>query len=84
MRFRRRYSFTISAVGRGVFDAANKRVNITANLPAIATSGLPAFYLEAEEFDAQRKVLERTRARLEELERRVAELEARAAGPGSR
>ena len=29
-----------------------------------------------EEFDAQRKVLERTRARLEELEKRVAALEA--------
>jgi BMFP domain-containing protein YqiC len=32
-----------------------------------------------DEFDAQRKVLERTRARLEALEKRVAELEARAA-----
>ena len=31
-----------------------------------------------DEFDAQRKVLERTRARLEALEKRVAELEARA------
>jgi BMFP domain-containing protein YqiC len=30
-----------------------------------------------DEFTAQTRVLERTRARLEELERRVAELEAR-------
>ena len=31
-----------------------------------------------EEFDAQRKVLERTRARLEELEKRIVMLEAQA------
>ena len=37
-----------------------------------------------DEFDAQRKVLERTRARLEELEKRVAELEARTSGSAGR
>jgi BMFP domain-containing protein YqiC len=37
-----------------------------------------------DEFDAQRKVLERTRARLEELEKRVAELEARVSGSAGR
>jgi ubiquinone biosynthesis accessory factor UbiK len=36
-----------------------------------------------DEFDAQMRVLERTRARLEELERRVAEMEG-AAGAGAR
>jgi ubiquinone biosynthesis accessory factor UbiK len=38
-----------------------------------------------DEFDAQMRVLERTRARLEELERRVAEMEGgRGAGAGAR
>ena len=36
-----------------------------------------------DEFDAQMRVLERTRARLEELERRVAEMEGGAARTGS-
>ncbi|PYV17187.1 MAG: hypothetical protein DMG07_06390 [Acidobacteria bacterium] len=46
--------FNGGLVGRGVFDAGGLRVNITANLAAINTSGLAQFYLEAEEFDAQR------------------------------
>lgn len=44
--------FNGGLVGRGVFDAVALRVNITANLAAINTSGLTQFYLEAEEFDA--------------------------------
>ncbi len=35
-----------------------------------------------DEFEAQRRVLERTRARLEELERRVAQMEEAASGGG--
>jgi BMFP domain-containing protein YqiC len=35
-----------------------------------------------DEFEAQRRVLERTRARLEELERRVTQMEEAAAGGG--
>lgn len=46
--------FNGGLVGRGRFDAAALRVNITANLAAINTCGLSQFYLEAEEFDAGR------------------------------
>ncbi len=46
--------FNGGLVGRGVFDAAGLRVNITANLAAINTCGLTQFFLEAEEFDADR------------------------------
>jgi hypothetical protein len=45
--------FNGGLVGRGIFDAAAKRVNITANFAAITTCGLSGLYLEAEEFDAQ-------------------------------
>ncbi|HLL70150.1 MAG TPA: DUF6519 domain-containing protein [Pyrinomonadaceae bacterium] len=38
-------------VGRGLFDAATKRLKITANAQAIANSGLQEFYLEALEYD---------------------------------
>jgi BMFP domain-containing protein YqiC len=55
----------------------NFRAILRANLGKLDLAG-------REEFDAQRKVLERTRARLEELEKRVAALEERAAGaPGN-
>ena len=43
--------FNGGLVGRGVFDAINGRVTITANLQAVVTSGLPSFYLETREFD---------------------------------
>lgn len=46
--------FNGGLVGRGRFDAAALRVNITANLAAINTCGLSQFYLEAEEFNAGR------------------------------
>jgi ubiquinone biosynthesis accessory factor UbiK len=55
----------------------NFRVVLRANLGKLDLAG-------RDEFDAQRKVLERTRSRLEELEKRVAELEARAAGLSGR
>ena len=55
----------------------NFRVILRANLAKLDLAG-------REEFDAQRKVLERTRARLEELEKRVAELEARTSGSAGR
>jgi hypothetical protein len=38
-------------VGRGLFDAATKRLKITANAQAIVNSGLQEFYLEALEYD---------------------------------
>ena len=53
----------------------NFRAVLRANLGKLDLTG-------RDEFDAQRKVLERTRARLEALEQRVAELEARAAQSG--
>lgn len=43
--------FNGGLVGRGKFDAATKKVTITANLQAIITSGLTEFYLEAIEYD---------------------------------
>lgn len=59
--------------------ASGLRQDIENNFRAVLRANLTKLDLAGrEEFDAQRKVLERTRARLEELERRVAELEARA------
>jgi hypothetical protein len=43
--------FNGGLVGRGLFDGATERVTITANLQAIVTSGLDAFYLETREYD---------------------------------
>ncbi len=43
--------FNGGLVGRGEFNAAEKKVEITANLQAIITSGLIEFYLEAIEYD---------------------------------
>lgn len=61
------------------------REDLENNFRAILRANLGKLDLVGrEEFDAQRKVLERTRARLEELERRVVTLEERAAGaPGN-
>jgi BMFP domain-containing protein YqiC len=56
--------------------ASGLREDIENNLRAVLRANLGKLDLAGrEEFDAQRKVLERTRARLEELEKRVAELE---------
>jgi BMFP domain-containing protein YqiC len=55
----------------------NFRAVLRANLGKLDLTG-------RDEFDAQRKVLERTRARLEELEKRVAELESRISGSAGR
>ncbi len=43
--------FNGGLVGRGVFDAANKKVTLTGNIQAILNSGLSSFYLEALQFD---------------------------------
>lgn len=52
--------------------------DIESNFRAVLRANLSRLDLVArDEFAAQTRVLERTRARLEELERRVAELEAR-------
>lgn len=59
-----------------VTGASGLRADIENNFRAVLRANLGKLDLAGrEEFDAQRKVLERTRARLEELEKRVAELE---------
>jgi ubiquinone biosynthesis accessory factor UbiK len=64
-----------------VSGASGLREDLENNFRAVLRANLGKLDLAGrEEFDAQRKVLERTRARLEELERRVAALEERAAG----
>jgi len=58
--------------------AGNLREDLENNFRAVLRANLTKLDLAGrDEFDAQRKVLERTRSRLEALERRVAELEAR-------
>jgi BMFP domain-containing protein YqiC len=58
--------------------AGNLREDLENNFRAVLRANLTKLDLAGrDEFDAQRKVLERTRSRLESLERRVAELEAR-------
>jgi ubiquinone biosynthesis accessory factor UbiK len=60
--------------------ASGLREDLENNFRAVLRANLGKLDLAGrDEFDAQRKVLERTRARLEALEQRVAELEAAAA-----
>ena len=60
--------------------ASGLREDLENNFRAVLRANLGKLDLAGrEQFDAQRKVLERTRARLEELEKRVVELEAKAA-----
>jgi ubiquinone biosynthesis accessory factor UbiK len=58
--------------------AAHLRNDLEQNFRTVLRANLAKLDLTGrDEFDAQRKVLERTRARLVELEARVAELEQR-------
>ena len=60
--------------------ASGLREDLENNFRAVLRANLGKLDLAGrDEFDVQRKVLERTRARLEALEQRVAELEAKAA-----
>jgi BMFP domain-containing protein YqiC len=55
--------------------------DLESNFRAVLRSSLTKLDLVSrDEFDAQMRVLERTRARLEELERKVAAMEASGAG----
>ena len=64
--------------------ASGLRDDLENNFRAVLRANLGKLDLAGrEEFDAQRKVLERARARLGELEKRVAALEAKSAGAGS-
>ena len=57
--------------------ATSPAADLEKNLKALFMAGLDRFDLVTrEDFEAQRRVLERTRARLAELEARVSELEA--------
>jgi ubiquinone biosynthesis accessory factor UbiK len=65
--------------------ASGLREDIENNFRAVLRANLSKLDLAGrDEFDAQRKVLERTRMRMEELERRVAELETKLANSGGR
>ena len=62
-------------------SASGLREDLENNFRAVLRANLGKLELAGrEEFDAQRKVLERTRSRLEELEKRVAALEGKRPG----
>ncbi|HEY8510170.1 MAG TPA: accessory factor UbiK family protein [Steroidobacteraceae bacterium] len=73
--------FRIDEIARRLFESVPPAVrsmqkDLEANFRAVLRSSLSKLDLVTrDEFDAQTKVLERTRARLEELEKRLAELE---------
>ena len=68
-----------------VSGASGLREDLENNFRAVLRANLGKLDLAGrDEFDAQRKVLERTRARLEELEQRVAELESKSSGNAGR
>ena len=77
--------FRIDDLARRLFESIppavrNMRNDLEDNFRAVLRANLAQLdLLSRDEFTAQTKVLERTRARLETLERRVAELEARLA-----
>ena len=77
-------SFRIDEIARRLFESVPPAVrgaqkDLENNFRAILRSSLSKLDLVTrDEFDAQTKVLERTRARLEALERRLAELEGQA------
>lgn len=61
-------------------DIRALRDDIERNFKGLLTAGLDRMELVTrEEFDIQRKVLERTREKLDRLERELAELQARSA-----
>ena len=64
-------------------DLAQARADFAANAREVLQAGLARINLVTrEEFDAQRSVLQHTRAHLAELEQRLAELETLAAERG--
>ncbi|MBM4232816.1 MAG: accessory factor UbiK family protein [Gammaproteobacteria bacterium] len=75
--------FRVDELARRLFESMpptvrNMRQDLEANFRAILQANLARLELLArDEFTAQTKVLERTRARLEAVERHLAELEAK-------
>ena len=81
-------------IDKRLFEDLNQRISdalrdtpaadLEKNLRALLTSWFDRLDLVSrEDFDVQRKLLERAQAKLAELEKRTAELEARSKGPGS-
>jgi BMFP domain-containing protein YqiC len=81
-------------IDKHLFEDLNRRVadalrdtpaaDLEKNLRALLVSWFDRLDLVSrEDFDVQRKLLERAQAKLAELEKRTAELEARAKGPAS-
>jgi BMFP domain-containing protein YqiC len=82
--------FRIDELARRLMESVPPAVrgmqqDLESNFRAVLRANLARLDLVArDEFTAQSRVLERTRARLEELERRIAELESRLpSGPSS-
>ncbi|MBM4213546.1 MAG: accessory factor UbiK family protein [Gammaproteobacteria bacterium] len=81
--------FRVDDLARRLFESMpptvrNMRQDLEANFRAILQANLARLELLArDEFTAQTKVLERTRARLEAVEQRLAELEAKLDTPRS-
>jgi BMFP domain-containing protein YqiC len=81
-------------IDKRLFEDLNQRIadalrntpaaDLEKNLRALLTSWFDRLDLVSrEDFDVQRKLLERAQAKLAELEKRTAELEARSKGPAS-
>jgi ubiquinone biosynthesis accessory factor UbiK len=81
-------------IDKRLFEDLNERIadalrntpaaDFEKNLRALLTSWFDRLDLVSrEDFDVQRKLLERAQAKLAELEKRTAELEARSKGTGS-
>jgi len=81
-------------IDKHLFEDLNRRIadalrdtpaaDLEKNLRALLVSWFDRLDLVSrEDFDVQRKLLERAQAKLAELEKRTAELEARAKGPTS-
>ena len=82
-------SFRIDEIARRLLERVppalrSVQQDIELNFRAVLREGLGKLELVTrDEFDAQARVLERTRARLEALEARLAELEGAAGGGGA-
>jgi BMFP domain-containing protein YqiC len=81
-------------IDKRLFEDLNQRIadalrntpgaDLEKNLRALLTSWFDRLDLVSrEDFDVQRKLLERAQAKLAELEKRTAELESRSKGAGS-